>query len=126
MWFFDPDLGDVLTAVISLACRGGERLEVSRIHSVLSELKGNEGFLSGLTFSITGAVCYSRQIEETLRSLVARGLLVSNGPQSLLIPVRAALEIQARFRRVLPSSLYDSLLDASKRFYGKMQPRSSR
>jgi hypothetical protein len=115
-----PEVGDILTAVIGLACRGGEELRVPRIYSALCELKGKNALLSGLYFSITGAVCYSRQIEESLRSLVAKGMLVRKEQGTLVVRNDAAEEIRARLRRKLPSSVYRGLRTASKRFYGKM------
>jgi hypothetical protein len=117
---WSPEIGDVLTAIISLACRGGEQFRIPRIYSVLSELKGRDVFLSGLYFSITGAVCYSRQIEETLRSLMATGMLVPKEPDTVMVRDDAAAEIRARLRRKLPSSILRSLQVTSKRFYGKM------
>ena len=117
---WNPEVGDVLTAIISLACRGGEQFRIPKIYSVLSELKGRDVFLSGLYFSITGAVCYSRQIEETLRSLMATGMLVPKERDTVVVRDEAATEIRAQLRRKLPSSIYRSLQDTSKRFYGKM------
>ena len=49
-----------------------EQFRIPKIYSVLSELKGRDVLLSSLYFSITGAMCYSRQIEETLRSLMEK------------------------------------------------------
>jgi hypothetical protein len=117
---WNPEIGDILTAIISLACRGGEQFRIPKIYSVLSELKGRDVFLSSLYFSITGAVCYSRQIEETLRSLMANGMLVPKEPDTVMIRDEAATEIRARLRRKLPSSIYRTLRNTSKRFYGKM------
>ena len=90
---------------------------------MLSELKGRDVFLSSLYFSITGAVCYSRQIEETLRSLMADGMLVPKERDTVIVRDEAATEIRARLRRKLPSSIYRSLQDTSKKFYGKMFKR---
>ncbi len=117
---WNPEIGDILTAIISLACRGGEQFRIPRIYSVLSELKGRDVFLSGLYFSITGAVCYSPQIEETLRSLMANGILVQKERDTVMVRDEAAMEIRARLRRKLPSSIYRSLKGTSKRFYRKM------
>jgi hypothetical protein len=115
-----PEVSDILMAVICLACRGGEELRVSRIYSALCELKGRDALLSGLYFSITGAVCYSRQIEESLRSLIANGMLVRKGQGTLVVRDNAAAEIRTRLRKKLPSSVYRGLKVASKRFYGNM------
>jgi len=117
---WSPEIGDTLTAIISLACRGGEQFPIPRIYSVLSEMKGRNVLLSCLYFSITGAVCYSRQIEETLRSLMSNGMLVPKGRDTVIVRDEAAKEIRARLRRKLPSSIYRSLRGTSKRFYGKM------
>jgi len=117
-----PQIDDVLAAVISLACRGGEPLRLSRVYSALSELKAREVLLSGLYFSITGAVCYSRQVDEILRSLVVKGLLVTKEPDTLVVRDRAAEEVRTGLRRKLPSSAYRALRTASKRFYRKMFP----
>lgn len=115
-----PQISDILTAIISLACRGGEELRVPRVYSVMSELKGREALLSGLYFSITGAVCYSRQIEEILHTLVDKGILILKGRDTLVVRSEAAREIRARLRKTLPSSVYRGLKTASKKFYGNM------
>lgn len=117
---WNPEIADILTAIFSLGCREGERLQIPRIYSVLSELKGRDVFLSGLYFSITGAVCYSRQIEETLRSLIAKGVLVPKERGTVVVRFEAVKEIRTRLRSILPRSIYRSLHDASKRFYGEM------
>lgn len=121
-----PQIDDVLTAVISLACRGGEQLRMPRVYSVLSELKAREVLLSGLYFSITGAVCYSRQVEEILRSLMRKGLLVTKERDTLVIRDEAAEEVRAVLRNRLPSSAYRALQTASKRFYRVMFHRRAR
>jgi hypothetical protein len=123
-----PEIGDIITAVIGLACRGGEQLRVPKVYSVLRELKEGDALLSGVYFSITGAVCYSRQVDEALRSLVAKGMLILKERDTLVVRDDAAEAIRARLRNRLPSPAYRSLRTASKRFYGKMfrtpDPRS--
>ena len=117
-----PEIGDIITAIISLACRGGEQLRIPRVYAALSELKGRDVLLSGLYFSITGAVCYSRQIDEILRSLVAKGILVFSGRDTLVVRDSAVEEVRVRLRKKLPSAAYRSLQTASRRFYGKIFP----
>lgn len=121
-----PQISDILAAIISLACRGGEELRVPRVYSVLSELKGRDALLSGLYFSITGAVCYSRQIEEILHSLVDKGILILKGRDTLVVRTEAAREIRGRLRKKLPSSAYRGLRTASKKFYGNMFNRKEK
>ena len=117
-----PEIGDIITAIISLACRGGEQLRIPRVYAALSELKGRDVLLSGLYFSITGAVCYSRQIDEILRTLVAKGILVFSGRDTLVVRDSAVEEVRVRLRKKLPSAVYRSLQTASRRFYGKIFP----
>lgn len=119
-----PQVGDILAAVISLACQGGEQLSVPRIYSAICELKGRNALLSCLYFSITGAVCYSRQVEESLRSLMANGMLVREGQGTLVVRNEAAEEMRAQLRRKLPSPVYRALKAASRKFYGNMFRRS--
>ena len=121
-----PEIDDVLTALISFACRGGEQLRMPRVYSALSELKAREALLTGLYFSITGAVCYSRQVEEILRSLVEKGMLVTKEPDTLVVRDQAAEEVRAGLRKKLPSSAYRSLQTASKRFYCVMFRKRAR
>lgn len=117
-----PEIGDIITAIISLACRGEEQLRIPRVYAAFSELKGRDVLLSGLYFSITGAVCYSRQIDETLRTLVAKGILVLTGRDTLMVRDAAVEEVRVRLRKKLPSAAYRSLQTASRRFYGKIFP----
>src|SRR5512139_43183 len=122
MTAWTPEIGDIITAIISLACRGGEQLRIPRVYSALSELKGRDVLFSGLYFSITGAVCYSRQIDETLRSLVSKGILVFTDRDMLVVRDVAVKDVRVRLRRKIPTSAYRSLQAASKWFYGKMVP----
>ena len=121
-----PQIDDILTAVISLACRGGEQLRKPRVFSALCELKAREALLSGLYFSITGAVCYSRQVEEILRSLVEKGILVMKERDTLVVRDREAEAVRAGLKRKLASSAYRALQTASKRFHRAMFGRRGR
>lgn len=117
-----PEIGDIITAVISLACRGGEQLHIPRVYAALNELKGRDDLLSGLYFSITGAVCYSPQIDQTLRTLVAKGILVLTERDTVVVRDSAVEEVRVRLRKKLPSAAYRSLQTASRWFYGKIFP----
>ncbi len=121
-----PPIDDVLTALISLACRGGEQLRMPRVYSALSELKAREALLTGLYFSITGAVCYSRQVEEILRSLVEKGMLVPKERDTLVVRDQEVEAIRAGLREKLPLPAYRALQTASKRFYRVMFRKRAR
>jgi hypothetical protein len=71
-------------------------------------------------------VCYSRQVEEILWSLVEKGMLVTKERDTLVVRDQAAEEVRAGLRKKLPSSAYRSLQTASKRFYRVMFHRRGR
>jgi hypothetical protein len=121
-----PPIDDVLTALITLACRGGEQLRMPRVYSALSELKAREVLLTGLYFSITGAVCYSRQVEEILRSLVEKGMLVPKELDTLVVRDPEVEAIRAGLREKLPLPAYRALQSVSKRFYRVMFRKRAR
>ncbi|MGE5190021.1 MAG: hypothetical protein ACM3NF_08200 [Gemmatimonadota bacterium] len=120
MFQWNPEIGDIIAAVIALACRGGDQLRIHRIYASLRELQATDVLLSGLHFSITGAVFYSRQIDETLRSLVAKGMLVPAERDVVMVRDEAARMVRARLRRKLPSAVFRSLQDTSRRFREKI------
>lgn len=117
---WNPEIGDIIAGVISLACRGGDQLRIHKIYSSLCELRATDVLLSGLHFSITGAVFYSRQVDETLRSLVARGMLVPRERDVVTVRDEAARLVRVRLRRRLPSAVFRSLQETSRRFHEKI------
>lgn len=117
---WNREIGDIVTAIISLACRGGEQLRVREIYSALCDLRGTDVLLSGLYFSITGAVCYSRQIEEALCLLMSKGILVPKEGNTVIVRDDVAEVARVRLRQKLPASVYRSLQDTSKRFYERI------
>ena len=122
MTIWIPKNGDIITAIISLECRGEEQLRIPRVYAALSEMKKRDVLLSGLSFSITGSVCYSREIDGILRILVEKGMLVLTDRDTLFVRDSAVKEVRARLRKKLPSAVYRSLQDASRRFYGEIFP----
>jgi hypothetical protein len=116
-----PNVADVVAGIIGLACQGGEQLRIPQIYSTLCELKGKRQILlSGLSFSITGSVCYSRTIEETLRALVARGILDVKDRDTLIVAGKAPAEVRKLLPRPLPRRIYLRLLSISRAFYRRM------
>ncbi len=70
-----PRIKDILSGIILLAARGEGSIPLAKIHSIIHEMKPHESILSGLRFSLTGAVCYSRDIDHAINHLNDGGFL---------------------------------------------------
>lgn len=66
---------DILSGMILLAARGRDPMPLAKVHSIIHEMKSHESILSGLRFSLTGAVCYSRDIDQAIHHLAEGGFL---------------------------------------------------
>jgi len=75
MWDQPPRIKDIVAGIILLGARDNERMPLAKINSIIHAMKSNESILSGLRFSLTGAVCYSRDIDQAIGSLTDRGFL---------------------------------------------------
>lgn len=118
MAILPADLQSVISGILTLAANGGEELFLPEIHAVLCKMKPHNRMLSGLWFSITGSVCYSRDIENVIRDLAAQGVLkIEDGSTAV---VKNAAFLRVRLRKVLPVRQYRRLLAASRRFYARL------
>lgn len=70
-----PNFTDIVSGIVMLSAGEGDFLNIGRIHSIFYEMKPHEPILSGLKFSLTGDVCFSRDIDRAVRSLVDWGSL---------------------------------------------------
>lgn len=70
-----PRIKDIISGIILLAARGKESMPLAKIHSIIHAMKSHESILSGLRFSLTGAVCYSRDIDQAINYLTDGGFL---------------------------------------------------
>ena len=50
-------------------------MPLAKVHSIIHAMKSHESILSGLRFSLTGAVCYSRDIDQAINHLTDAGFL---------------------------------------------------
>ena len=120
-----PEMTDIIAGIIGLACRGGEQLRIPQVYSTFCELKGKRQILlAGLHFSITGSVCYSRMIEESLRLLVARGVLHEKDRETVVVAKRAPDEVRRHFLRAFPERLQRRIFSVSRAFYRRMSTGS--
>ena len=118
MDFVPPNFKDILSGIIILAAREGECIPVVKIHSIFYEMKAHEPILSKLRFSLTGEVCYSRNIDHAIRNLVDWG--------SLRVVEESAVVSEGihAFRSFLSRSFTNPQIQAiysiSLRFYDRM------
>ena len=70
-----PRIKDIISGVILLAARGKEAMPLAKVHSIILAMKSHESILSGLRFSLTGAVCYSRDVDQAINHLIEGGFL---------------------------------------------------
>jgi hypothetical protein len=70
-----PRINEILSGILLLAARGRQPIPLATVHSILHAMKPHESILSGLRFSLTGAVCYSREIDQAVDRLAGAGLL---------------------------------------------------
>lgn len=125
-----PEVSDIVSGVLALAAREAERIPVARIHSTLFEMKAGEPVLSGLHFSLTGAVFYSRSVDQAIRNLIDWGVL------RLVDPATVAVErirlFRAHMSRALTMSQFQAVRSTSLRYYDRLRrenapgPRKSR
>ena len=112
-----PDLSAVISGIITLGANGGEQLFPPKIHTVLYEMKQHDRMLAGLWFSITGSVCYSRDIEHVLRDLASQGVVKIEAGS---VVVKNIGSMRKRLRSMLPVRQYRKLLKASRKFYARL------
>jgi hypothetical protein len=112
------DLSNVISGILTLGANGGEELFLPKIHSVLCQMKPHNRMLAGIWFSITGSVCYSRDIENVIRDLASQGVLkIESGSVAV---VKNAAFLRNRLRGILPTRQYKKLMATSRRFYARL------
>jgi hypothetical protein len=113
MAILPTDLSSVISGILTLGANGGEELFLPKIHAVLCQMKPHDRMLSGLWFSITGSVCYSRDIENVIRDLASQGVLKIEGGSTAVVK-NAAFRVGCR--ATCPVRQYRRLLAASANF----------
>lgn len=64
-----PRIKEIISGIILLGAGCKDPIPLDEIHSILYAMKSHESILSGLRFSLTGAVCYSREIDQAIHQL---------------------------------------------------------
>jgi hypothetical protein len=70
-----PRIKEIISGIILLAARGKSQIPLAKVHSILHAMKSHESIFSGLRFSLTGAVCYSHEIDQAIHHLADGGFL---------------------------------------------------
>jgi hypothetical protein len=112
-----PDISDVISGILTLGANGDEQLFLPKIHTALYQMKQHNRMLAGLWFSITGSVCYSRDIENVLRDLASQGVVKIEAGS---VVVKNIGILRKRLRSMLPVRQYRKLLKTSRKFYAHL------
>lgn len=118
MSIIPPDLSAVISGIITLGANGGEQLLMPKIHTVLYQMKEHDRMLSSLWFSITGSVCYSRDIDNVLRDLASQGVVKIEAGS---VFVKNIGILRNRLSGILPVRHYRRLLKTSRKFYARLR-----
>ena len=70
-----PRIKEIIAGIILLAGRGKETISLEKVYATFHAMKSHESILSGLHFSLTGDVCYSRDIDQAINYLNDGGFL---------------------------------------------------
>ncbi|PWB62491.1 MAG: hypothetical protein C3F14_09925 [Deltaproteobacteria bacterium] len=110
------DISDVVSAILVLACtKTTVSIPRSAIHSILWKMQPEESLLSRVRFSITGDVCFSRDIDTAIHLLIARGTLRAAKDGTILPNEIPTLRSLNHARHTHPQ--FDALLSASRNFH---------
>jgi hypothetical protein len=113
-----PNFKEILSGILTLAAREEERVPVAKIHSIFYAMKTHEPILSGLRFSLTGDVCYSRTIEQAIRNLIDWGSLKVVDESTVVIEGTHAF--RSYLSRSFTKFQFQAIQSASLRFYDRL------
>lgn len=115
-----PRIREIVSGILLLGAGGGETaFSPSRVHEFLYAMKPHESILSGLRFTLTGDVCFSRDVDQAIRDLVDAGF-VRDGVRSVIVP-GSAVRFWKYLEGFLSSSQIQSIHSVSLRFHDRMR-----
>ena len=86
MHSISPDIADVISDILLLAgAKVARGIPRSAIHSILWKMQREGTFPSRVRFSITGDVCYSREIDSAINKLLVLGVLQATKDGTILL-----------------------------------------
>ncbi len=113
-----PNFKEILSGILTLAASKEEFVPVAIIHSIFYEMKNHESILSGLRFSLTGDVYYSRMIEQAISNLVDWGSLKIVDESTVVIEGSPAF--RSYLSRTFTKFQFHAIQSASLRFYDRL------
>lgn len=113
-----PNFKEILSGILTLAACEEEFVPVAKIHSIFYEMKTHESILSGLRFSLTGDVCYSRTIEQAISNLIDWGSLKVVDESTVVIEGSHAF--RSYLSRTFTKFQFQAIQSVSLRFYDRL------
>lgn len=117
--FVPPNFKDIISGILTMTANEGERIPVATIHSILHEMYAHEPILSGLRFSVTGEVCYSRDVDQAIKNLIDWGSLKIVGESALLLG--GIHSFRKHLARSFTKSQFQAIHSASLRFCDRLR-----
>lgn len=114
-----PRIKDIISGIILLAARGRDPMPLAKVHSIIHAMKSHESILSGLRFSLTGSVCFSRDIDQAINHLTERGFLEIVGGSAFVGEL--APEFGDYLSGFLTNSQIQAVHSASLRFHERVR-----
>lgn len=114
-----PRIKDVISGILLLAAGGKDPLPLEKVHETIHAMKPGESILTGLRFSVTGAVCYSRDIDQAIHFLTDGGFLeIVDGS---VFPGEHGPEFRNYLAKFLSNTQLESVQSASLRFHERVR-----
>jgi hypothetical protein len=114
-----PRIKDIISGIILLAARGNDPIPLAEVHTIIHAMKSHESIFSGLRFSLTGAVCYSRDIDHAINHLTDGGFLKIVGGSVFL--GEHAHEFRKYLSGFLTNFQVNALHSVSLRFHDRLR-----
>jgi hypothetical protein len=114
------DLTDIVSDILVLAsARPSIPIPRPLVHVILWKMQGEESLLSRVRFTITGDVCFSREIDAAINKLIVRGTIRTANDGKILLNDIPTLRSLSHARN--SGSKYYELLTASRTFYQRLK-----
>jgi len=114
-----PQIKDIVSGILALAARKGERIPLEKCHTIVYAMKSQEPILSGLRFSLTGDVCFSRDIDQAINILIDSGFLKIDGKSAVV--TGGAHQFWRYLGGFLTNSRIQVIHSVSLRFYDRLR-----
>lgn len=117
--FPPPNFAEIISGIFILAAREGECVSVAKLHSTLYEMVPHESILSGLRFSLTGAICFSRDVDQAIKNLIDWRCLKIVG--KLAFVIGGIHSFQTHLSRTYPKYQFQAIHSVSLRYRDRLR-----